>query len=469
VTSRERSSGFGRCFYPDVNSQPANSNRNAGLRVLLRTLRYRNYRLFFGGQGLSLIGTWMQQVAMSWLVYRLTDSAFLLGLIHFAARIPVFLLAPAMGVLADRWNRHRIIVWTQTLSMVQAFVLAGLVLSGRVAVWHLVALSVILGLINSLDIPARQSFIVDMVEDPEDVGNAIALNSSIVNGARMVGPSIAGVLVAAAGEGVCFLVNGLSFLFVLLALLAMKIQPAIAKDTKAAFYHHLREGAQYVFGFAPLRSILLLVALLSLMGVPYAVLMPVFAKDVFHGDAHTLGFMVAATGLGALFGALFLAARTTVLGLGRWIVWASLLFGLSLVAFSLIPIFWLALPLLVLSGFGMMVHLASSNTILQTIVEEDKRGRLMSFYAMGFMGMVPFGSLLAGTLAGRIGAPETVLLGGIVCLAGSVWFAIQLPALRRLIQPIYVQKGIIPEVARGIQAATESSQPGGPLPPSRRM
>ena len=430
-----------------MNSRRSNSSSVGGLRTALRTLRYRNYRLFFSGQGVSLVGTWMQQVAMSWLVYRLTDSAFLLGLIHFAARIPVFLLAPAMGVLADRWNRHRIIVVTQTLAMVQAFVLAGLVLSGKAAVWHLVVLSLVLGLINSLDIPARQSFIVDLVEDPEDVGNAIALNSSIVNAARLVGPSVAGVLVAAVGEGLCFLINGVSFLFVIIALLAMKVAPAARVESKADFFHRLREGAAYVFGFAPIRSILLLVALLSLMGVPYAVLMPVFAKDVFHGDAHTLGFLVAATGLGALIGALFLAARTTVLGLGRWIVTASLLFGASLVAFSQVTVFWLALPLLVLSGFGMMVHLASSNTILQTIVEEDKRGRLMSFYAMGFMGMVPFGSLLGGALASRIGAPETVLLGGIVCLAGSIWFAVKLPGLRLLIRPIYVQKGILPEVA----------------------
>lgn len=435
---------------------PASPRRKSALRALLRTLRYRNYRLFFSGQSLSLIGTWMQQVAMSWLVYRLTDSAFLLGLVHFAARIPIFLLAPAMGVLADRWNRHRILLITQTLSMLQALVLAGLVLSGAAAVWHLLALSLLLGLINSLDIPARQSFIVDLVENPEDVGNAIALNSSIVNGARLVGPSLAGVLVAAAGEGVCFLLNGLSFLFVIIALLAMNLSPSPREGSEADFFHRLREGAVYVFGFAPIRSLLLLVALLSLMGMPYSVLMPVFAKDIFHGGPHTLGFLMAASGLGALAGALFLASRTTVLGLGRWIVSASLLFSVSLIAFAVSSVFWLAVVLLATAGFGMMVHLAASNTILQTIVDEDKRGRLMSFYAMGFMGMIPFGSLLAGVLGNRIGAPTTVLISGLMCLAGAGWFAVQLPRLRRLIRPIYVQKGIIPELAQGLQAGAES-------------
>lgn len=424
------------------NSNPQDIN---GLRLIFRALSHRNYRLFFGGQGISLIGTWMQQIAMSWLAYRLTNSALLLGVVGFTSRIPTFLLASLAGVLADRWNRHRILVITQTLSMVQAMILAILVLSETVAVWHIISLSLLLGLINAFDIPARQSFVVDMIEKREDLGNAIALNSSIVNGARLIGPSIAGILIATLGEGMCFLLNGLSFIAVIVALLAMKIVPKQRKMQGSQVFQGLKEGFSYAFGFAPIRSVLLLLALVSLMGMPYAVLMPIFAENILHGGPQALGFLMGATGVGAIAGSIYLASRKSVLGLGRIIVISSNLFGIGLIAFSLSHLFWLSSLFMLLTGFGMMVQMASSNTVLQTIVEEDKRGRVMSFYTMAFMGMVPFGSLLAGSLASNIGAPNTVMIGGVACILGSVMFAKKLASLRRIARPIYVEKGIISE------------------------
>nr|MDA8165381.1 MFS transporter [Desulfobacteraceae bacterium] len=355
----------------------ANENRTAanggrsGFRAVVRTLGYRNFRLFFGGQGLSLIGTWMQQVAMSWLVYRLTASPFMLGLVNFFARIPIFLASPFLGVLADRWNRHRILICTQTLSMLQALVLSWLVFSGRVQVWHLFALSLFIGVVNAMDIPARQSFFVEMVGEKEDLGSAIALNSSLVNSARLIGPSVAGFVIAGLGEGACFLINGLSYLAVIVALLLMRITPRRVEPPTKSILHELSEGARYTYGFAPIRAILLLVTLVSLMGMPYAVLMPIFAQDVYHQGAHGLGLLTGATGVGALGGAVFLASRRSVLGLGRVIVRATLLFGASLMVFSHFPLFWPAMGLLVLTGFGMIVIAASSNTVLQTIVDDN--------------------------------------------------------------------------------------------------
>lgn len=424
--------------------QPRPDDANS-LKLIFRALSHRNYRLFFGGQGISLIGTWMQQIAMSWLVYRLTDSALLLGVVGFTSRIPTFLLASLAGVLADRWNRHRVLVITQTLSMIQAMILAILVLTGAIAVWHIIFLSLSLGLINALDIPTRQSFVVDMIEKREDLGNAIALNSSIVNGARLIGPSVAGMLIATLGEGMCFLLNGLSFIAVIFALLAMKITPKKREAQSSKVFQGLKEGFSYAFGFAPIRSVLLLLGLISLMGMPFTVLMPIFAEKILHGGPQALGFLSGATGVGAIAGSIYLASRKSVLGLGRIIVISSNLFGIGLIGFSLSRLFWLSLLMMLLTGFGMMVEMASSNTVLQTIVEEDKRGRIMGFYTMAFMGMVPFGSLLAGTLANNIGAPNTVMIGGVACILGSVLFAKKLPSLRRITRPIYVEKGIISE------------------------
>jgi MFS family permease len=422
---------------------PPSRNEN-GFRTMFRALSHRNYRLFFGGQGISLIGTWMQQIAMNWLIYRLTHSALLLGVVGFTSRIPTFLLASFAGVLADRWNRHRILLITQTLSMIQAMLFAVLVLTNRIAVWHVVILSLFLGFINALDIPTRQSFVVDMIEKREDLGNAIALNSSMVNGARLLGPSIAGVLIAILGEGLCFLLNGLSFIAVIWALKAMRIAPQKKEIQKSHFFQGLKEGFSYAFGFAPIRSLLLLLALVSLMGMPYTVLMPIFAEKILGGGPQTLGFLLGAVGVGALVGTFYLASRKIVLGLGRIIVQATILFGIGLIAFSFSRLFWLSSIFMLLTGLGMIVQMASTNTILQTLVEEDKRGRVMSFYTMAFMGMVPFGSLLSGSLADWIGAPHTIMAGGIACILGSLLFAWKLPLLRKMVRPIYAKKGILP-------------------------
>lgn len=418
---------------------------------LLRALRFRNYRLYFFGQGLSLVGTWMTFVATGWLVYRLSHSAVLLGVVGFAGQIPAFLLSPFAGVLVDRWNRHRVLVITQLLAMLQSFALAALALSGRITIGQIIALSVVQGLVNAFDLPARQAFVIEMVEGPEDLGNAIALNSSLFNGARLIGPSMAGLLIAGAGEGVCFLVDGISYLAVLAAFSAMRLPPMRRQPAPQALLGELRDGLLYAYRFTPIKALLSLTALVSLVGIPYTVLMPVFAKEILHGGPLTLGFLMGASGLGALVGALYLASRKTVVGLGKLITLSTLLFGGSLIAFGMSRTIWVSLLLMLGVGFGMLVQMAASNTIMQTIVEDDKRGRVMSFYAMAFMGMAPFGSLLAGGLASRIGAPQTLLMGGVGCLVGAGLFARQLPRLRELIRPIYVSKGILPEVATGIR------------------
>lgn len=388
-------------------------------------------------------------VAMSWLVFNLTHSGFLLGVVGFASQIPAFLFAPLAGVMIDRWDRRRLLVATQTLSMIQAFILAALALTGQIAAWHIILLSIFIGLINGFDIPGRQAFLVDMVESKDDLGNAIALNSTMFNGARLLGPSIAGILISLVGEGMCFLLNGLTFLAVIGALLAMKIAPRERGEgaTRSYVRQELRDGFAYAFGFAPIRSVLLLLALVSFMGMPYMVLMPIFAKTILHGGPKTLGFLVAASGVGALFGSIYLASQRSPLVLGKMIAAASAIFGLGLIGFSLSRILMLSLLPLLLTGFGLMVQMASTNTLLQTIVEEDKRGRIMSFFTMAFVGMEPCGSLLAGSLASLIGASNTLLLGGLCCVIGSLVFASRLSALSEMIYPIYVKLGIISEVA----------------------
>ena len=432
-------------------------------RFLLRALRSRNYRLFFAGQGVSMVGTWMQQVAMSWLVYRLTGSAWLLGVVGFTSQAPSFFFSPVAGVLADRWDRRRLLVATQSLAMLQAAVLAAVVLTKVVQVWQIVLLSLLLGIVNAFDIPVRQSFVVEMVDDREDLGNAIALNSSMVNGARLIGPAIAGLLVSAVGEGICFVLNSASYLAVILALAAMRLAPLQPSRQRRRMHHELFEGISYAVGFAPIRNILLLVALVSLVGMPYAVLLPVFAREVFHGGAHTYGFLMTATGVGALTSTLYLATRKSVLGLGRLIPLATALFGAGVCVLALSGSLVLSLAGLGAAGFGVMAQVASSNTILQTIVEEDKRGRVMSLFVMAFIGMNPFGCLAAGALADTIGPRETILVGGVACLAGAALFAHQLPALREKVRPIYVRMGIIHEVATGMETATELA-----LPPEER-
>jgi MFS family permease len=398
-----------------------------GLKLILRAFKYKNYRLFFGGQSVSLIGMWMQSVAMSWLVYRMTNSAMMLGVIGFVNQIPAFILSPIAGVYADRWNRRSTLMCTQALLMLQSLTLAALVLSGTVAVWHLLALALFSGLVNAFDAPSRQSFVFDMIEQKEDLGNAIALNSAIFNGSRLIGPSLAGVIIATAGEGICFLINGLSFLAIIVALRAMTLTPKEHTVQTTHVLQELKEGFVYVYNHIPIRVLLILVALVSLVGMPYVVLMPVFAKEVLRGGPLTLGFLMAASGIGALTGAFFLASRRDFNGSGRLIPLAAFIFGSGLIAFSFSKVFICSFALLLMSGFGLMVQMALSNTSLQTLVDDDKRGRVMSFYTMAFMGMAPFGSLLAGGLAHRIGAPHTLLLGGTACVAGAVLFAKKYP------------------------------------------
>jgi len=430
-----------------------------GLRVAVRALRSRNYRLFFTGQSISLIGTWMTRIATSWLVYRLTGSAFLLGAVTFAGQIPAFFLAPIAGVWIDRWDRHRTLVWTQALSMIQSFALAGLTLSGRINIASLIALALMQGLINAFDMPARQAFVVEMIADRGDLSNAIALNSSMVNGARLVGPAIGGLVIAAVGEGYCFLIDGISYIAVIISLLAMNVRPYHHRQERKHVLVELHEGWRYVTGSKPIRSILGLLALVSLIGMPYQVLMPIMAGAVLHGGPHTLGFLMGASGVGALISAISLAVRRTVLGLGRMIAIASGLFGAGLIGFGFSRDVWISLSLMLFTGFGMMQQMAASNTILQTIVEDDKRGRVMSFYTLSILGIAPIGSLIAGTLAAKIGAPATLIAGGAAVLAGSAWFAIRLPELRRHVRPIYAQLGIIPEVASGMQSASALQTP----------
>lgn len=431
-------------------------NISAEYKTIFRSLKYRNYRLFFSGQSISLIGTWMQRIAMPWLVYHMTGSALLLGIVSFAGQIPSFLLSPLAGVLTDRLNRYHVLLVTQILSLIQAFVLAWLSLSGSIQIWQIIVLSVILGCINSFDIPSRHSFVIDMLEKKEDLGNAIALNSLMFNGARLIGPSVAGLILASAGEGVCFLLNAFSFIFVVASLLMMKLKPKEIRTSNSIMLKDLREGLNYTFGFPPIKHLILLLGVVSLMGMSYSVLMPVFAKEILHGDSHTYGFLMGAAGFGALMGALFLASRKTVLTLGRIVPGAAMLFGSGLILMSVSRSFLLSLVLMVFIGLGMMMQAASSNTILQTITDDDKRGRVMSFYTMAVMGTAPFGSLLAGAMAKVIGTPWTMFSGGIATILGGLFFLRKLPELKAMVHPIYVRMGIIPEVASAIQTASET-------------
>jgi len=393
-------------------------------------LTHRNFQLFFGGQLISLSGTWMQTVAQSWLVYRLTGSSVLLGTVAFASQIPVFLLSPIGGTLADRHNRHRIVITTQISAMLLAAILAVLTLTGRIQVWHIAVMGTLLGVVNAFDIPARQSFLVEMV-GREDLMNAIALNSSMFNGARVIGPAIAGILVAAIGEGWCFLANSVSYLAVIAGLLLMRLPPRHRPDRTASTLESIVEGFRYARRTGPIRALLLLVGLVSLVGMPYTVLMPVFADAILHGGAKGLGILMGATGLGALFGALTLANRSGLKGLGSWAAAAAAGFGAALVLFSVSRWFWPSAVILIATGFCMMLQMACTNTLLQSMVPDRLRGRVMALYSMMFMGMAPFGALLAGLVASRLGAPITITTGGAVCVIGAGLFASRLPRLRK--------------------------------------
>jgi MFS family permease len=409
-----------------------------------RALRHRNFQLFFFGQGISVIGNWMTKLATSWLVYRLTHSVLLLGVVSFAGQIVSFALGPLAGVWVERLNRRKLLVTTQAFAAVQSLALAALTLAHRINLWEIIALTALQGMINAFDMPGRQSFLVQMVDDRNDLSNAIAINSSMANGARLVGPALAGLVIGAFGEGWCFFIDGLSYFAVIASLLLMRINATQLQRHTTTMLEQMREGWDYVRTFRPIRSILLLFALISLMGYSYAVLLPVFAAQVLHGSATTLGWLTGASGVGALISALSLAVRKSVVGLTRMVQVAAATLGTALILFGFSHTMWLSLLLMVLVGFGLMQCAAASNTIIQSLVTEDKRARVMSYYTMAFFGASPFGSLLAGTLAHRIGAPHTVMVTGAFCVAGSLWFTLELPKVRAVMRPIYQQMGLLP-------------------------
>ncbi len=409
-----------------------------------RALRHRNFQLFFFGQSISVIGNWMTRLATTWLVYRLTHSALLLGIVSFAGQIISFLLGPFAGVWVERLDRRKLLIWTQAAAAVQSLALAALTLAHIITLWEIIALTALQGSINAFDMPARQSFLVQMVDDRNDLSNAIAINSSMANGARLIGPAIAGLVIAALGEGWCFLIDGLSYFAVIASLLLMHIRPLNIPRAATSMLEQMREGWDYVCTFRPIRTILLLFSLISLMGYSYAVLLPIFAAQVLHGGSATLGSLMAASGVGALVSALSLAIRKSVVGLTRMLQIASAMLGTALILFGLSNTLWLSLVLMVFVGFGLMQCAAASNTIIQSLVPEDKRARAMSYYTMAFFGSAPFGSLLAGALAHRIGAPHTVILTGACCIAGSLWFTIELPKIKAIMRPIYREMGLLP-------------------------
>jgi MFS family permease len=407
------------------------------------SLESKNYRLYFTGQSISLIGSWMQSIAMGWLVYRLTGSIFLLGFIGFTSQILSFILSPFAGVITDRFNRHKIMLTTQILFMVQALLFSVLVLFNLIQIWHIIALSLFFGFISAFDAPARQSLVIDLIDKPENLGNAIALNSAMFNGARLFGPAIAGVLIAIVHEGPCFLINALSYIAVISALYKLRIPVKVKKEEVKDVRFELKEGFNYTFGFKPIKVLLILLAVISLVGLPFATLMPAYAAEILKGSSHTYGFLMSASGAGAFLGAIYLASRKTVLGLGKIIAFCSILFGVSLVGVSFCNYLIVSLIIVFLTGFFMITAIASINTLVQTLTDEDKRGRVMSFYAMALMGMNPIGNLLTGSVASGIGISFTLLFSGIIVIAAGVWFALVRPSLRKYTHPIYVKKGFV--------------------------
>ncbi|TFH42187.1 MAG: MFS transporter [Chrysiogenales bacterium] len=429
------------------------------LREALRALRNRNYRLFFIGQGISLIGVWMQTIAVGWLVYRMTRSEMMLGIVAFAGQAPVFFLSPFAGVIGDRFDRRRILVIMQVLALLQALTLAILTFSGAVRVWHVVLLGAVLGLVNAFEMPTRQAFVVELVDARSDLPNAIALNSALFTGARLIGPAMAGLIVVAAGEGACFLANAASYPAALVALLMMSIPRREEPRSGGKLLPELKEGLAYAFGFPPIRALLAVIGLLSLTSMSFPVLLPAFASEILHGGPNTYGFLVAASGVGALGGTLFLAMRKSVLGLERVISISLVFFGIVLGVFSFSRFAPLSMAILALVGFWMILTMASCTTILQTIVEEKKRARVMGLYVMVFMGAAPLGSIIAGGVSTAIGPPLTILAAGGVSVIGGLVFARRVPVFRRLMRPIYHKMGIIPEVAIGIQTSEELQTP----------
>jgi len=409
-----------------------------------RALRHRNFRLFFFGQSISVLGTWMTRLATTWLVYHLTHSALLLGVVGFAGQFISFALGPFAGVWVERVDRRKLLVWTQAAAAVQSLVMAALTLAHIINLWEIIALTALQGVINALDTPGRQAFLIQMIDDRADLGNAIAINSSMANGARLVGPAIAGLIIAAIGEGWCFTIDGVSYLAVIASLLMMHVKPLNVHRGRSSMLVQIREGWTYVSGFQPIRTILLLFSLISLLGYSWSVLLPIFAVQVLHGGATTLGWLASAAGIGALASAISLDIRKSVVGLTRMLQIAVTLLGCALILFGISHILWLSLVLIAFVGFGMIQAASISNTIIQSIVSEDKRARVMSYYTMAFFGSAPFGSLLAGALAEKIGASYTVAISGALCLAAAVWFSFKMPEILRIIQPIYQTAGLLP-------------------------
>jgi len=410
---------------------------------IFKSLHSRNYRLYFIGQGISLIGSWMQNIALSWLIYRLTGSVFLLGLIGFTSQIPTLLLTPVTGVVTDRFNRLNILKLTQTCYLLLALAMTLLVMLNQIEVWHIIVLSVLGGVITAFDAPARQSLVINLIDNPDDLGNAIALNSAIFNGARLIGPAVAGVTIAAVGEGVCFLLNTLSFFAVLAALMNIRIHanPVAAKqeNLKKSF----REGWQYTFHSVPIRMLITLLALLSLAGFSFIVLLPAYAKEILHGSSDTLGYLMSALGAGALLAALYMASRQNVIGLSKILAMNIGIVSAAVVLASFTQQVAFALIWCFFGGLSMILLLSSINTLLQTITDEDKRGRVMSFYAMALMGTTPIGNLIAGYIASKIGIPYTFLIFGVITLGTGVWFSLNLKAFRKYVHPIFINKGIL--------------------------
>ena len=412
------------------------------MHPILRGFQYRNFRLFFIGQTLSMTGTWMQHIALSWLMYRLTGSAFMLGLSGFAMQIPMLLVSPFAGVWVDRFNRRRLLLLTQSLALVPALLLTALTYAGTIQAWHIIALSLYLGSVNAFDNPGRGAFLLEMVETREHLPNAIALNSMIIHSARFLGPSIAGVVLAYAGETACFLLNALSYLAVIAALLMMRVKPMLPPARHTHWLEGLKQGFSYAFGFLPSRRLLLLVAAVSLTTFPFQQLMPIFAKSIFGGDARTLGLLISASALGALGGTLYMANRTSLAGLSRVIIAASFCAGIGLALFSQSRLLPLSLALMLPIGFGLFATAVCTNTILQSISDEDKRGRVLSIYSMCFLGMAPLGNLIAGSIASRIGAPAALLINGLCCTLAAGLFALNIRSWRDAIRPVYRQLGV---------------------------
>ena len=418
---------------------PAGKSR---LPAAFRSLKHRNFRLFFGGQLISLVGTWMQTIAQSWLIYRLTGSSVLLGLLGFVSQIPIFLLSPIGGLTADRWPRQRVVIATQVSSMVLAFLLAALTFAGRIRVWEIIVLATLLGVVNAFDVPARQSFLIEMV-GREDLLNAIALNSSMFNGARVAGPAVAGLLVAHIGEAWCFFLNGVSYFAVIAGLLMMRIEKLLSVHDGSSPIEKLREGLRFVRHAKPIRTLLILLGVASFAALPFSVLVPIFADRILHGGASAYGNLMGAVGVGAMFGAFVLALRQQLRGLGNIVAYSAIGLGVSVTLFGMSRWYWASIVTLGLSGFAMMLQFTSTNTLIQAMVPDQLRGRVMSLYSMMFLGMTPLGSLVAGTMAEHIGAPITVALGGLISLAAGVVFARKWPSMRAPARELVAAQGMM--------------------------